>query len=126
MSFVEIRRDVIETVLKDHGFRRDDVRGEITYSRLHHASTLGQPLLSVKVFTSVPEFDTAGRACGEDAIRVVGLLTWTRSGESIARHKKLYSKRVYRTGSSDAVMTRMVDRMREAYAALNQFRKERR
>ncbi len=76
------------------------------------------------VYTSVPEFDTAGRACGEDAIRVVGLLTWTRAGEDLPRHKKLYSSRVYRTGTSDAVMTRMVNKMRLAYAALNQFKKE--
>ncbi len=60
MSFVEIRRDVIETVLLDHGFTRDDVRGEIRYSRAHSID----PRLGVVVYTSVPEFDTAGRACG--------------------------------------------------------------
>ena len=122
MSFVEIRRDEVEAVLQAHGFTRDDVRGEIRYSRAHAVD----PKLGVVVYTSIPEFDTAGRGCGEDAIRIVGMLTWTRAGEDVPRHKKLYSKRVYRTGNSDAVMTRMVDRMREAYAALNQFRKEQR
>jgi hypothetical protein len=119
-TFVEIPRDLIEVVLFDHGFTRDNIRGEIRYSRKHAID----PRLSVVVFTSIPENGEVGRGCGEDAIRVVGLLTWTRQGEPEPRRKKLYAKRVYRVGTPDAVMTRMVDRMREAYGALNEFRKE--
>lgn len=116
--YIDIPRAAIEDRLKSCGFTRDDVRGEVTYSRVHDRDSRYR----VKVYTSIPEFDTVSRSCGEDAIRVVALLTWTRRDEDVPRHKKLYQARIYRVNSVDGVLDRMVERMRDAYAAINEFR----
>ncbi len=118
-TYIEVPRERIIATLEAAGFSRDDVRGEVTYSRRHALD----PKLLVKVYTSIPEFRDAARGCGEDAIRVVGLLTWTRQGEDVPRWKKLYQKRVFRVTSVEGVLERMMERAREAYKALNEFRK---
>lgn len=115
--YVEVPRTVLELKLQAMGFTRDDVRGEVVYSRRHHK----HPGLVVKVYTSVGEFSDRARALGVDAIRVVGLLTWRRSAEDVDRRKTLYKAKILRVSSVDGVLERVHAKARAAYAALNAF-----
>lgn len=112
----------MEAYLQEMGFEREQISGEVTYFFRHQLN----PALVVKIFTSIAEQGTAVRAKDADAIRIVALLTWTRKGETELRRKALYKARVLRVNSVEGVLSRMRDKAREAYQALNEFRKENR
>lgn len=115
--YVEVSREAITSRLERAGFKRDDVRGEITYSRKHDRDSR----LLVTVYTSVADGAEVGRKRGEDAIRVLAFFTWTRQGETQLRRKKLFQARVFRVTSVDGVLDRMMERARDAYAACNNW-----
>lgn len=116
-TFVEVPKEAIIGALEKAGFKREPVRGEITYSRPHDKDNR----LVVIVYTSVAENAAKGRGCGEDAIRVVALFRWTRKGETEVRRKKLFQARVFRVTSVEGVLSRMMERARDAYRACNDF-----
>lgn len=116
-TFVEVPKEAITSCLEKAGFKREPVRGEITYSRLHNKDNR----FVVIVYTSVAETGTKGRGCGEDAIRVVALFRWTRKGETEVRRKKLFQGRVFRVTSVEGVLSRMMEKARDAYRACNDF-----
>lgn len=118
--YVEVPLDAILGRLVKAGFTKEMRPGEITYSRQHDRDTR----LKVIVYTSIAENATAGRGCGEDAIRVVALFSWTRRGETEVRRKKLYTGRVFRVTSVEGVLDRMMERARDAYAACNTWLKD--
>ena len=117
--YVEVPREAIVARLERAGFVRRDVPGEISYERYHDRDNR----LSVIVYTSIAERASKGRGCGEDAIRVVALFTWTRRDETEPRHKKLFTARVHRVTSVEGVLERMIQKAREAYSACNEWLK---
>jgi hypothetical protein len=93
--------------------------GEEVYERPHDRD----PRYVVRVYSSIQRGAGAARACGEDAIRVVALFLDGKY-HSPPKVVPIYTAtRVHRTGSVDAVLDRMIERAREAYAACNAHRK---
>ncbi len=87
--------------------------GEEVYLRIHDKDDR----YAIKVYSSIQRGAGKARKCGADAIRVVGLFQPENKVYPIFK-----SKRVYRTGSVEAVLERMVERAREAYARCNEHR----
>jgi hypothetical protein len=71
----------------------------------------------VKVYSTIPRAGQAVRDCGKDAIRVV--VTFASETSSDKPYGVYKAKRVHRTGSVEAVVERMLSRMREAYGFIN-------
>jgi len=117
--YVEVPLEDIAERLEEAGFVREQLSGEVTYSRLHDRD--GR--LVILVYTSIAEGGSKGRGCGEDAIRVVALFRWTRRGETEVRRKKLYTGRVFRVTSVEGVVDRMMEKARDAYRACNEWLK---
>lgn len=119
--YVEVSREALVGALEQAGFAPYVGRtgGELVYTRRHHRD----PTMMVKVYTSLPARAGDARACGEDAIRVLLVFENERSGASGCLHK---ASRVYRTGSEQAVVERMLERARECYAEANRRHKARR
>lgn len=112
--FVEVPAPAIRERLVGAGFRLLSTPGtEEVYGRHHHVD--GRYL--IKVYSSVHRDRIAG--CGADAIRVVGLLVTEKKTYPIFK-----AQRVYRTGSVEKVLDRMIERAREAYAACNKHRRQ--
>lgn len=115
--YVEVPREDIIGRLEKAGFKREQRPGEVTYARPHDRDSR----LTVIVYTSIAERGSKGRGCGEDAIRVVALFRWTRRGETEVRRKKLFTARVHRVTSVEGVLTRMMEKARDAYRACNEW-----
>jgi len=114
--FVEVPASAIRERLVAAGFHLlPDTRGEEVYERSHDKD--GR--YTVKVYSSIQRGASGVRGCGADAIRVVALLT-AQSGKVYPIFK---SARVYRTGTVEAVLERMIERAREAYATCSQHRR---
>lgn len=116
--FVDVPAAAIRERLVAAGFQLlPATRGEEIYERAHDKDSR----YTVKVYSSVQRGRSEARGCGADAIRVVALLTTPNKVYPIFK-----SARVYRTGTVEAVLERMVKRAREAYARCNEHRKEHR
>jgi hypothetical protein len=89
-------------------------RGEEVYARTHKVDNR----YTIKVYSSIQRGAAAARGCGADAIRVVALFTPRDKTYPIFK-----SARVYRTGSVEAVLERMIERAREGYARCVEHRK---
>lgn len=114
--FVDVPAAAIRDRLAAAGFKLLPAnRGEEVYERAHDRDTR----YTIKVYSSIQRGSEGVRRCGADAIRVVALLT--ASGKVYPIFK---SARVYRTGSVEAVLERMIERSRAAYARCNEHRKE--
>lgn len=117
--YVEIESDSFCEALAFKGFKRDQNAGnEIVYVRQHHYD----PTMYVKIYTSIPATSSVGRACGQDAIRVVLIFKNDVTGRSGGLWK---APRVYRTGSQEKILDRTIERAREAYAEANKRVKNR-
>lgn len=118
--FVQVPAAAIRERLAAAGFRLLPATvGEEVYERPHDRDAR----YTVKVYSSIQRGAAEVRDCGTDAIRVVALFTDTRfrwPGVSVPVFK---ATRVHRAGSVEAVLDRMVERAREAYAAINQHRR---
>lgn len=106
--YIDVPRETLLRFLEEHGFKKESEGGEIVYSRPHEKNSN----VKVKVYTSLSENALFARGCGEDAIRI---LTYYYNPNTGARKKIADQPRVYRTGSVDAVLKRMYERMRAAY-----------
>ena len=117
--FVAVPASTIRQRLVAAGFRLLPADcGEEVYERAHDKD--GR--YTVKVYSSIQRGADEVRDCGEDAIRVVALFAdskfhWPARVVSIFK-----ATRVHRAGSVEAVLDRMVERAREAYAACNAHR----
>jgi hypothetical protein len=115
--FVEVPASAIRERLAAAGFElMESTSGEEVYLRIHDKDDR----YAIKVYSSIQRGASRARKCGADAIRVVALFQ---------PQNKVYplfkSARVYRTGSVEAVLERMLERAREGYARCNEHRKER-
>lgn len=114
--FVEVPASAIRERLAAAGFHLlPATSGEEIYERAHDRDSR----YTLKVYSSIQRGSEGVRGCGADAIRVVALLT-VSSGKIYPIFK---SARVYRTGTVGAVLDRMVERAREAYARCSEHRK---
>jgi hypothetical protein len=117
--FVQVPAAAIRDRLAAAGFRLiPAASGEEVYERAHDKD----PKYTVKVYSSIRRGAEEVRDCGADAIRVVAILT----GSNGKTYPIFKSARVYRTGSVEAVLGRMIERARAGYARCNEHRKERR
>lgn len=114
MSFIVISRDTIDRFLTSKGFTSSFVGGELTYYR-HHEEDKS---LRVLVYTSIKYGENETQGLGKDAIRVCAVQTLVRNGVS-KTYGVMKLSRVHRTGTVNGVLSRMLDRMREAYRACN-------
>lgn len=117
--YVEVPASAIRERLAGAGFSLlPPFRGsaEEVYSRKHDLD----PKYEIKVYSSIQRGAEEVRECGADAIRVVAILTGT-NGKTYPIFK---SARVFRTGSVEKVLDRMIERAREAYAACNAHRRK--
>lgn len=112
--FVDVPALAIRDRLAGAGFRLLHTPGtEEVYGRHHDRD--GKYL--IKVYSSIQKGKIRG--CGADAIRVVAILVTEKKTYPIFK-----SARVYRTGSVEKVLDRMIGRAREAYAACNAHRRK--
>jgi hypothetical protein len=118
-GFVEVPADAIRQRLAAAGFHLvPEARGEEVYERAHDRD--GR--YTVRVYSSIQRGAEEACGCGEDAIRVVTLFADARHQWPARAIPIFKATRVHRTGSVEAVLERMVDRAREAYAACNRHR----
>ena len=115
-GYVEVPAHRIREVLLAAGFRLMEGNGysygnegEEVYFRAHDKDAS----YAVKVFSSITRGRQTVRGVGQDAIRVVAV---RHVGSWVGVWK---GKRIHRTGSVDAVLERMMERARDAYAHIN-------
>ena len=114
--FVDVPVAAIRERLAAAGFKLLPANsGEEVYVRAHDKDNR----YTIKVYSSILRGTEGVRGCGSDAIRVVAILT-VGSGKVYPIFK---SARVYRTGSVEAVLGRMIERARAAYARCSEHRK---
>lgn len=117
--FVQVPAAAIRDRLTAAGFSLLPANsGEEVYTRAHNRD----PRYTIKVYSSIQRGAGEIAECGDDAIRVVAL--WTDDKFSWpARVCPIFkSARVYRTGTVEGVLDRMIKRAQEAYAACNKHR----
>ena len=124
--FVQVPADAIRGRLTAAGFKLiSAASGEEIYVRAHDRDIR----YAIKVYSSIQRGAGDARDCGEDAIRVVVVhYTGTLGGNSEwlypdAARGVFKATRVFRTGTVDGVLDRMIERAREAYAFINAQRK---
>jgi hypothetical protein len=118
-GFVPVPAPAIRDRLAAAGFRLLPAdHGEEVYERAHDRD----PRYTVKVYSSIQRGAAEVRECGEDAIRVVAIFLDGRFRFPAREVPIFKATRVHRTGSVEAVLDRMIERAREAYAACNAHR----
>jgi hypothetical protein len=119
-GFVAVPAAAIRERLAAAGFTlAPATSGEEVYERAHDRD----PRYVVKVYSSLTRGAGEVRDCGQDAIRVVAVCRQDDRYHWPARTFPIFkATRVHRTGSVEAVLDRMIERAREAYAACNAHR----
>jgi hypothetical protein len=121
MAYIDVPAEAIRAALTSAGFRLMDREGGSIYNEeVWFRAHAGDAKFAVKVYSSVKRGATGARACGSDAIRVVAIRhdPTSKDPRFEGTWKGLWkAKRVFRTGTVDGVIARMLERMREAYAA---------
>lgn len=110
--YVAVPASEIEGFLQSKGFHRTTHCNEIVYVRKHSKD----PRVQVKVYTSIREGSTAVRRNGADAIKVAAVYDDGRRSFGVGKFP-----RILRTGSTKAVLDRMLQRMRQAYSRCNEW-----
>ena len=119
--YVPVPAAAIRERLAAAGFRlllADASYGEEVYVRSHDRDAR----YIIKVYSSIRRGTEEVRECGQDAIRVVAVVEDGRHHWPAREIPIFKAVRVYRTGSVDKVLDRMIERAREAYGACNDHR----
>jgi len=117
--FVQVPAAAIRERLAAAGFALlPATHGEEVYERKHDRD--GR--YCVHVYSSIQRGAEEARASGTDAIRVVALFADTAHQWPAKSWPIFKGTRVHRCGSVEAVLDRMIERAREAYAACNEHR----
>jgi hypothetical protein len=106
-TYVQVPADAIESELQARGFTRSVQREEVVYSRCHEKN----PDVVIKVYTSIRVGRSAVRACGKDSIKACTVFDNGRKSFGIGKFSP-----IFRVGSVEAVLERMLERARQAYA----------
>ena len=110
--YVKVPAQAIEDFCKSKGFTRTTQRNEVVYVR---ASTRN-PDVKIKVYTSIREGRAAARGNGKDSIKVCVVFDNGRKSFGIGKFP-----RVHRTGSTEAVLGRVLDRLKVAAARATEW-----
>jgi len=117
--FVQVPAAAIRDLLAAAGFRLvPATHGEEVYERAHDRDSA----YVVRVYSSIQRGADDARGCGEDAIRVVALYTDSKFHWPARVIPIFKATRVFRTGSVEGVLDRVIERAREAYAKCNEHR----
>jgi hypothetical protein len=116
-KFNPVPAEVLHYALLKAGFVEAREGREIVYERANHNA----PCLKVRVYTSAHVGQETVAACGKDAIRTV--LLYLPRNRSKGRPVKKGSKRVFRVGTTEAIVSRMLKAARELYGFANQMAK---
>lgn len=111
MAYNPVPSEIIHKALEDAGFEEEVAYKEVVFDRPCHRL----PSLIVRVYTSASVGKAQVKACGKDAIRIV-LLYKDPSGKI---HGVMKAKKVLRTGTTEDILARMMDRAREMYRFAN-------
>lgn len=119
-GFVQVPATAIRSRLAAAGFNLlAQSVGEEVYERSHRDNRY-----IIHVFSTIQRGAVEARDCGEDAIRVVALFIDGKHYSPARTIPIFKATRVHRTGSVEAVLDRMIERAREAYAACNAHRRK--
>lgn len=121
-TYVEVPAHMIRTTLQAAGFElskalRTSAGSEEVYDRVHDKDRR----YLIRVYTSITSGDSTVRSKGADAIRVVAVFRrdfYVDPGSHFAVGI-FKAKRIHRSGSVEAVLERMMQRARDAYAFCN-------
>lgn len=116
--YVKITREKLENFFAACGFSKRVAGKELVFVRANqHYSDVW-----IKVYTSLPADGGDVRGKGQDAIRVAAAyesdVPFRDRGKSFGIYK---AQRVFRTGTEEAILDRLYERMREAYAFTNEW-----
>lgn len=111
--YVEVPAETLEAFLAGKGFERTEHHREVVYVRRHHVDSRYRIL----IYTSIRVGASKARKKGADAIRVCATFTPTDVRAPTRGVAKL--PRVYRTGTVEGVLDRVMVRAREAYTVCN-------
>ena len=114
-TFVSVPAQAIEDFLQSKGFVRTVQRSEVVYVRGHDRD----PNVKIKVYTSIRTGAGSARRRGKDSIKVCTVFDNGRRSFGIGKFP-----RVHRTGSTEKVLERTLERMRAAYRRANQWLRE--
>lgn len=117
-TFNPVPAATLHEALEAAGFAPILVGREYVYERPHHRA----PSLKVRVFTSAHVNQSTVAACGKDAIRAT-LVYVKPDGTTRGIFKKGTFKIVKRTGTTEGIIERMLERAREAYGKANDIAK---
>jgi len=106
--YVPVPAHEIESFLAAKGFERTVQRNEVVYVRPHEKD----PDVKIKVYTSIRVGAAHARNRGADSIKVCTVVE-RENGRSFGIGK---FPRIHRTGSVDAILERMYQKMRSAYS----------
>jgi hypothetical protein len=105
---------VLETFLQSKGFERSVWRGEVVYVKRHEKDRR----FVVSVYTTISDGSTRTRRLGEDSIKVSAFMYLD---EATGRTRGVSKQtRIFRTGTVEGVLERILERARAAYAACNE------
>jgi hypothetical protein len=113
--YTEVPADAIESFLQEKGFSCYVQNQEVVYERAHNED----PAVKVLVYTSIRTGDVQARRRGKDSIKVCTVVKGRQKTYGIGKFP-----RIHRTGSPEAVLDRMLQRMREAYKRGTQWIRE--
>jgi hypothetical protein len=120
-GFVPVPATAIRSRLAAAGFSLLPASvGEEVYERPHNRDAR----YVVRIYSSIQRGAGEVRACGEDAIRVVALFVDGKFYSPPRTVPIFKAVRVFRTGTIDGVLDRLIERAREAYAACNEHRRK--
>jgi hypothetical protein len=107
--FINVPAEAITNLLDSKGFTKDVSGKEIVYTMTHRKN----PKCVLKIFTSLPTDRKSVRGCGQDAIRCVGIINGKDKVYGVYK-----GPRVYRTGTVEGVLERMLKNARVCYKFL--------
>lgn len=115
--FVSVPAETLFAFLESKGFVRSATRSgrEVVYERPHRTDSR----YKVLVYTSVTVGSMMARSRGADAIRVVALFERSADANGWTYSDGRKMTRIFRTGSVEAILERLLERMREAYTRCN-------
>jgi hypothetical protein len=111
MAYNPVPSELIHKTLADAGFKEGVAGKEVVFEIANHR----EPSLVVRVYTSTKVGSAQVAECGKDAIRLV-LLHKAADGSTRPVKK---GTRVFRTGTTEAILGRMMERARELYKMAN-------
>jgi hypothetical protein len=119
-GFVPVPAAAIRSRLAGAGFLLvPGTGGEEVYERAHERDAR----YVVRVYSSIQRGAEDVRDCGEDAIRIVALFVDGKFHSPPRTVPIFKAVRVFRTGTVEGVLDRLIERAREAYKACNGHRK---